>query len=465
LIGWHPSYIRGFLEGVRQAVVAEKASDWTCALELCKWAVDQSGLQSADDSSQEGRAWRWLRQTVNDLLGSGLKESPASIPIDLRGQVLPILAGLSNDPDPSAEREAERAAGRDDHYTLAINSIRGRAIENLIACGVWIKLSLRPSESGEVDSKELAGLEELLEVNLATDRSLAIRSLYGVHLHRLLWFDGIWTKRVGRSIFSQRLGDEGLDRAAWEGFLAWGYRPANRELFELLRSSYERAVQQLRGEARAENDQDSPVVRLGENLINLYTAGFIDLESADQFISRFFANGSDEGRARVMRWIGHSLRTAAGDVEVSAVARFQRLWEYRITGIVNRNEINISTKEMLAFSEWFACGKFPEVWAAAQLLRVYSLTSQAPADYSVVEHLLTTSETEPLLAIRILNAMSKQSVNALELDTTAVREIVETGLRHPDEEARRLAKETVSRLLARGCSQLADIFHPPTGGA
>lgn len=461
-IGTHPEYVRGVVQGFRQAADHGDTFNWQPVLALCQWAVEQPDASPPTDRDLQADSthWSWARQAVNDLLASGLKTGPAAIPFALRQPVWALLEVLATDPDPKNDALLTESGDRS-HYDAAINSIRGRALELVIEYAVWTKKTLADAGEDAIGIDHMPEVKRLIEDHLdpGKDSSLAVRSIYGVHLHRLFWIDRQWATGLVPRIFPDRPGEQALDREAWTAFLVHGYHGASQSLFEVLCPRYERAVGELTGTSDQKVSHHSPAAQLGHNLINLYAAGIIDLGG---LLPRFFANAWDHLRAEIIDWIGTSLRKPAEVVAPEVLQRFRGLWEYRITTVTTENTTSSATRELLAFGAWFASGQWPEDWAADQLLRAYDLTGQAPPDYWVLKHLVTTAATDPLRAIRILHEMIIKATDTLNFlgYTNEIREVITIVLRDGDAPAQRLAAETTSRLIAKGYRQLRDLIPP-----
>jgi hypothetical protein len=461
-IGTHPAYVRGVIQGFRQAADHGDRLDWEKVLSLCQWAVEQPRTSSTEQNGQHGRdGWLWARHAIDDLLSSGIKIPPTALSFSLRQQVRALLEILATDPNPTNDPTSAASQERT-HFDTAINSIRGRAIERTIDYAVWTKKHLARDGNESAGIAAMPEVKKLLEDHLdpAIDPSLAIRSIYGAHLHRLFWMDPEWAASLVPRIFPDQPGEEALDHEAWNTFLLYGYHGPSGALFDALRPRYERAIRELPENPDQPLSRYSPTAQLGHNLINLYAVGIIGITG---LLEQFFATAGDDLRAETIDAIGSSLQDTTEATEPAILQRFRELWEYRITTIADNKTTDSAPRELLAFASWFASGQWPEDWAADQLLRVYKLTDQAPANHWVFQRLPTTAATEPLRAMRILHAMSIHSTDTMEFlaYSSEVKQVVNTVLEQGDAQAKRLAAETVSRLVAKGCRQFLDLIPPP----
>ena len=85
---------------------------------------------------REDPDWRSLRWAVGDLIGSCLKEDA---PISARGQLAKLLEMLCTQFDRDLDQDGSVMQTQKSQLGRAINSPRGRALQDLVSFGVWVR--------------------------------------------------------------------------------------------------------------------------------------------------------------------------------------------------------------------------------------------------------------------------------------------------------------------------------------
>jgi hypothetical protein len=193
-----PTYVREFLQALREPARRHDSIDWKEVLALCHWAVDQPRVISGRTGGLFDRdpGWAWTRAAIARLLSAGFEAD--SLPIKLRKEALEILEKLTEDPDPTPEDEAHYLSRSSDPSTLSINTIRGEAMHAVVQTALWIRRTFENAPNRE--ALVARGLEEMPEVRLvlerrlnpAIDSSLTTRSVYGRWLPALHFLDRQW---------------------------------------------------------------------------------------------------------------------------------------------------------------------------------------------------------------------------------------------------------------------------------
>lgn len=184
--GVQPAIMRGLLSGARDRVKSEEhfaGELWEPLLTLCEWIV----ARPRDEQIRKGRytdldpGWRWTRKAIAELIEDGLRSKSNGIPEQMAELTWQVLSPLTDDPEPTSDRENEETNPTD----LAINTVRGQAMHAVVQYGLWLRRIAESEIAGETESSASAELplnvrevlDRHLDVNL--DSSLAIRAVYG----------------------------------------------------------------------------------------------------------------------------------------------------------------------------------------------------------------------------------------------------------------------------------------------
>lgn len=452
-----PIFLRAFVMGLRGAASQGKPLEWAGVLELLKWIVNQeTGLveEAAPEPGAEDRDLSWTKKAVADFISDALAHQDREPPYALRRDVWSVLAPLADSADPTPEHERRYGPPNMDPFTLSLNTTRGQALHGVVNYLWWVG---RHTEIERMDPRRLLAMcpeaQELLERHLRPDRdpSLAIRSVYGQAVPALAYFDLAWVQAHVAEIFPARAEQSALWEAAWNAYVV--FCNPQRPLLQLLRSSYERAVQSLSGHSVGRQGRD-PAERLSEHLLTFYWCGEIDLAS-DNLLQKFFAIASDDLREHAIRFVGHSL--SEGEPPPPEVLhRLKLLWESRVEVAETRPLDHV--EELSAFGEWFGSGRFDDEWALKNLRAVLRLARKIDRGDKVVERLAHLANTRPLDAVEAFEQV-------VDVDTQGwllplVREDAERLLRVAlaRDDSRERATDVLHRLGARGYSEFRRIL-------
>ena len=171
---------------------------------------------------EENPDWSWARGTIATLLEAGLHEGAAEIPFAHRELVWGIIEPLTSDPDPTPEHEAKYGGKNMDPSTMAINTVRGKAFNAVIAYALWVRRHLdRFAERAAVTFDAMPEVRRALDEHLdvAREPSLTIRSVYGRYFPWLQHLDRDWAQTAVARIFPAEPEGAALYAAAWETYL------------------------------------------------------------------------------------------------------------------------------------------------------------------------------------------------------------------------------------------------------
>jgi len=128
-----PEFVRKYLSGMWEAARSETVFDaesWEPVLQLCSWVVkqDRDHPPRKGSYSDLDLRWGWTRKVIVDLVEEGVKSNTNQIPFKLRKLVWEVLQPLTEDPDPTPERDQESLSGAD----LSINTVRCLAAKSTV---------------------------------------------------------------------------------------------------------------------------------------------------------------------------------------------------------------------------------------------------------------------------------------------------------------------------------------------
>jgi hypothetical protein len=407
--GLKPTYLRGLIWGLREALGKKLSFDWRVVLEFCTWILTQTDEVAAAPQvspvpyKEEDPDWSWTRKAIADLLGATLSQNPVAIPLDLQKNLWAVLRTLCNDPDPTPEHEGRYGGSNMDPSNLSINTTRGEAMHAVIRYALWVRRTIDPNPEPRPGKSWFAELDEVREVldehlDPAKDPSYAIRSVYGQWFPWLLSLDQAWTKQNVPRIFPADEGRRKFWEAAWGAYIS--FCEPYGDVFAALIAQYTLAVERLPDDSALGQNADHISGRLAQHLMSLYWWARLQLE--DSLFRDFWLNAAVKTRAAALATLGRWLLGPKETVSEEVIQRLKRLWEWRLEEARKAVDKTGFAKEIAAFGSWFASGKFDDTWAIAQFENVLELSGRIEINHQFMEQLARIGLAMPAEAVRVL---------------------------------------------------------------
>ena len=471
--GQEATYVRGVLDGLTEATRNGKHFEWSPVLELASWVLDQQTQHRGEWTQAEERDphWGWAIRAVASLVSCGLEQGPCEIPERLLDAVWAVIARLTEDPDPTPEHEAEFGGDNMDPTTLALNSVRGSAMNTLVRYALWRR---RAEAGSDGEQRVAASFDAMPEVRDALNErldpgiepSVAVRSTYGRWFPWIVLLDATWATDNARRIFGVGEGDE-LGAAAWNTYLS--YTAPYDSVLPILRERYSEACRlmgktarpeppenpRLLGEAPQHTEQEA---NLAQHLMTYYWRGALADAPGRQLLETFYRFALLGARTQAFEFLGRSLRNSeALDTEVRE--RLVALWEKRVDAVKQPGE----GAELRAFGFWFASGLFEEPWAREQLATVLSRAGGIEHETDVAERLASMSPRAPLDVVELFRSLVDAATEewAIHVWKKDLFEPLSIALSH-DVEARDAAICLINRLGELGFFEFRSLL--PEGG-
>ena len=235
-------YTCSFLRGIQEAIENNKqvavAIDWSGLIDLLD-AITKSGLSNPfgqERREQEKSYYTWLFgwNSVHSAMAHAtqaiLRENGGEIIVDFdkyRDHIFRSINYLLSYPDPlPADEELKTASmtirSRDkpkqvvDACTMAINTVRGLALETLV-----IFLYPDGKKFKEEDKIKIADdVKDLYEKVLDAENTRAVMFQFGYYIRFFYYRDTEWIHGLISKLFPTEKDKEHLYLASWEGFLA-----------------------------------------------------------------------------------------------------------------------------------------------------------------------------------------------------------------------------------------------------
>lgn len=455
-----PTYIRSILSGFKDAVKNNKRIVWNPILDLCMWVVEQPKTIPNRQSTSlfgEDPDWDWCVNTIVEFLSESLKKRSSQIPAKYRKKVWSIIEIVCVDPNPSEEDEKKR--GDDfDPINLSINSTRPEALFAAIEYGIWIK-RMEEKEHGTakiktIGFKSIPELKQTLEdhLDLRKDSSLAIRSVYGQSLSRIIFLDSEWTRDNLLKIFPKE--KIVYCDVAWKAYIEFN-NPYN-EVLDIIESEMDFYIEKIGKDIKFKSH--SPVSaedRLAQHLMAYYWNGKLNLKS--KLIENFYEHANDECAAKAMASLGRGLK----DTSKPSSAILDRLTILWIKRLANAKKDPVShQKELAEFSWWFISKKYDDKWSIIQLETILRLGVDIEAEHMVSERLAEVSAKFPLQTIKCIQLIIENDKKGWFIISSRdeIKKIVENGLFSQSSKANKESTKLLNRLISLGHMDFRDLL-------
>ncbi len=417
----HPHYTYSYLRGIYDLLRADKLpadSDLSEVVNLLG-AVNLSGAATPfEDPPQDRQSGGWLASwtTVHDSMGDVLQEllngARENRFIDfntLRDKCFALIKYLlqHRDPEPKDE-QIESASSKvkapsdqeykvSDPYSMAINSVRGRAFEALLSFISLDGKRLIP------DGKKIADdVTQLYSELLARENTRAIMFMFGHTLPTFYFRDASWLQNQLPSIFSAEADKGHLYQAAWEGYLA---NNLYQELFfdPKIQELYKRAIDNpttMEGTRRYSKDID-------EGLATHLALAFIHYDGFGldhPLLKAFWANPDVEQHGEFIGFIGRLFISGANqDADVLVMGnqdikqKLMNFWDFALE--------NSEVEALTSFDFWMNTKKdiFDLPWLIEQIKKTLSKTEGViDWDYGLNDSILEMAKISPETTLEIL---------------------------------------------------------------
>lgn len=450
-----PTYVRGFLCGLKDGLRADKSFAWQNVLSLCRWVATQPRTRTGSELARRrpdetDQDWGPTRQAIAELLAVGYETKTCEIPFDLRSESWDVLTPLTDDPDPTPNHEARYGGSNMDPAMMSINTVRGWAMHAVVHYALWVKRHLNGYVQG---FDQVPEVRDILDLHLdpVVEPSVTVRAVYGQWFPALASLDPSWAASNIERIFPRQEANRAMNDAAWDAYVVFN-RPY-RQVFQLLRDQYALVVDRLRPDHQ--NDSRSlhdPERRLSEHLMELYWQGILEIAEPYDVLARFYDRASASLKSHALDFVGRSLHNTPDPVPPSVITRLTDLMEWRVAAASRSTTPSNQAQELAGFGWWFASGKFADEWAIGLLTKVLNLSGTLEADHLVVERLASCAAVEPLASIESLRLLIQGDRDGWNIYhwREGAQSLLRLVLTNGDPTARQLAIDTINDLGRRG---------------
>lgn len=458
-IALDPTYVSHVFGGFLKASWPDKKNNWSEIIKLANWVLEQPPVDEGrkGDGFDIDLDWSSTCHEIAQCLSAGFRSDGSQIPFELREDVWPILYKITEDPDPTAERDT---GDEKDPNSIAINSTRGEAIFALIGYALWVKRNLikknPDKDPTEVSFENMPEVKEVLELHLDIEKepTLAIRSIYGKCLHNLRWLDEKWLKSNKDLIFPK--GDNGKLKyfsAAWNSYLLYGR--FDNSFFGLLNGEYEYALSFVSVDKGSwVLDSKHAADNYASHIVLYYWDGQISLEKGS-LIRKLYDVAPLALRKEMISFAGRSLDSEKGEIPEEVLQRFTDLWIFRLEACNESREY----EELEEFGHWARSNKFDPEWVIDQIILILKYVKRIEPDYIVSRYLSTYFDVNPLKVLECVQLVFEGDKIGWAVHTWSDNtvHILKEGLKNDDEHIAKKADDIRNFLITKGYKQFREL--------
>lgn len=462
-----PIYVRTIVDAMKDHVKAgnfDKLEQWFV---FCKWALthpdpqneELDGIGRLGDGSREQPRWHTSRRAVCDFVETCIEED-VEVPLSARENLVDLLGMLCTQYDWRLDQDRPVLLNRDDQLTEAINTTRGRALDNLVKFGYWMRR--------QDDKASIPELREILEKRFNTEVSYPLTlpeyAVLGMRFGPLFHLYEELAVSQKSQLFPRN--DLPAWREAFGNYLRRG-RP-NRQIFDELRGDFEFALDHLGSQGEQKEIVRELTRKLGQHLFTYYLWDVYPLTGDPSLLERYYLKTDGERKhwATLFNYVGHSLQNTGKHLEKGLTDRIIGFFEWRLDA---REPL-----ELREIPAWLKAECLDPEWRLNALSKVLDVDGILDATGSLeegrAEHprtwlpLEVTRSMPALLPMhtplvvkcfaKLTNAAPKSG--RFYIPTDDAKAILKAGLEHNDERVRKNAERAKEILFKRGILKHTD---------
>jgi hypothetical protein len=280
--------------------------------------------------------------------------------------------------------------------------------------------------------------------------------VYGQWLPWLVYLDAAWVNTNVERIFSFTEDQRYFGEIAWNSYTV--FCQAYDNVFDILRSQYERAVRELGPAAHGRGNSPDPREQLANHLIVYYWRGKLSL---DDDLLRFFYSKAGPSLVRgSLKFIGRSLAQAP-NIPKEASERLRSLWVWRLSTARSARSSKEYERELGAFAWWFRSAKFDNAWSVEELHKSLQLLwDTSHLTHLVIERLAAISDEMTLQCLECLRLLVERDSEEMTLAgwEGQARKILTAGTTAPEVHTREVAEDLIHVLGASGYLSFQDLL-------
>ena len=212
-----------------------------------------------------------------------------------------------------------------DPLTEGINSTRGRALEDLIKFGFWLR---RYDPACEVPELTRILENRFIQENGVPRLTLPEYAILGANYPQIVHLNKTWAIKRKSNFFPQNVLPEWI--AAFESLV--GYSQSSTAVFNILQEDFNFALQHLSHFKNRNRFEKEPINVLGEHLFTYYLWDLYPLEGDGSLLAQYYqrTDNSPEYWGNLFNYIGHRLSNGGENLDQNLKEKIIKFCEWRL---------------------------------------------------------------------------------------------------------------------------------------
>jgi len=411
-------------------------------------------IESSNTHDSEGHE----RQGQYDLMGaveSGVNQDHLQITNpELAERVLAILTPLCSHVEPTVEYEAERDKGRRaDSVGLAINTMRGSALEALIAVLKNASRNGKKHAKSSLTKEQRGMVYGVLEkhLDITTEPTLAIRTVYARELPFLAYDNKRWVAQNLPRLFPSDAQHLDYFVDAMEAFLL--FARLYPEMFPLVAPYMIEYMKRVQKE-EIKGDDDGVINHLVGQILHLFIDGFVKLD--DPIMQELFKM-PDAYLEEAMEYFGRGIKQTTGTRQKLILKRAKEYWQKRL-------DLGEARKVEYSQFGWWLRASAADAWIKEQFSSALRQTDKMDALYFVADELVDLARIDEAGAAKALLEIvdTQHNDNLISvLHTPGIKDAIKNMLASDDSVVTEEMTRVVDMLCSRGFYDFKDLLDSP----
>ena len=453
-----PIYVKSAIQAMREQVEGGSFEQLDRWFDFCKWVISHSDEDREEDvhhndTLRENPSWSSSRRAVCDFVEVCLKDE-VNVPISARKQLVKILETLCIQFDWALDRN-QPVLLNSDPLTEAINTTRGRALDNLSNFVSWVHRHDDKAEVHEI----MPILEKRFRPEAEYPHPLTIPeyAILGMNYWQICQLNQEWATEHRSDFFPQ--DNIPAWQAAFGTFLSYNrpYKPA----FDIVRDEFEFALEHLDYLEQQNPSGREEIDTLSEHLFLYYLWDVYPLTGDGSLLARFYQKSNDERKhwATLFDNIGRLLQnTDKPQFNKDLKDRTIAFFEWRLEAG--------EPAELRKFTFWLEAECLEAEWrldAYSKILDVPGILDEDQSErrmslWSSLRslHTMLSEHTTQVVECFAKLIRSIPEDRSIYVSTDEARAILKAGFDHDDASVRENAEDTQENLLRRGHLSLLD---------
>lgn len=374
-------YIGHVFSGIRFASDNKTGEiDWEVVFRLGKDIISRTNTNSSEGLERQAQF-----DLVNSLQ-SGINQDHIKISNqDVVAKVLDIILPLTNHVEPTKEYEDESSKNDSgwDALTLSINTMRGEALETLIAVLKNASRQTKNILSDAMSQQQADVIYETLErhLDLNLEKTLAVRTVFAREFSSLVFVNREWAVSVVDKIFPEEQDKREYFVSAIEIFI--NYSKFYPEFFKLIENKVKLYMEILK--TKAEDEDEEKINHLVGRVLLLYIDDLIDLSHP---LMQLLLTMPDRYLEEALDFLVRGCKQTTGDRNSLLIKKSIEYWDHRLS-----NQ-DVKEAEYSKIGLWLAWGGFEEEWIASHFLDALSHVTNMDNLYYVTDHIIALHDVD-----------------------------------------------------------------------